>query len=153
MNFKITPLFTEKDIQKEIDKHMVALNRLMLKEINRVGLQFVTDARNNADFDDQTGNLRSSIGYIVLYDGKVVEENFEAGSRGTDKAEGVKAGREYAEYLGSLNPTGYVLITVAGMDYAGYVEAKGFDVITGSTNSAAKDMRVVFQNVKRALQK
>lgn len=65
-------------------------------EINRVGDKFETDARNHADIDDQTGNLRSSIDYIILYDGKVVQENFEATSRGTDKAEGVRAGREHA---------------------------------------------------------
>lgn len=149
MNFKITPLFTQKDIQKDIEKHMDAFHRIMLSEISAVGLKFVTDARNIITYDDQTGNLRSSIGYIIVYNGQVVKEDFSQSGGPIGQQEG----RQYAEYVGSLHNTGYALITVAGMEYASFVEAKDFDVITGSTSNANTAMRGVWNNVKRALKK
>ena len=44
------------------------------------------------------------------------------------------------------------LITVAGMEYASYVEAKGFDVITGSTLGTYTKMESVWKNVNDAIQ-
>lgn len=149
MNFKITPAFTKADILKDIEQHVQAFHKIMLSEISNVGLKFVTEARNKMTYDDQTGNLRSSIGYIVAYDGKIVKEDFNHGGGPI----GQKEGREFAEYQAALNPTGWALITVAGMEYAAFVEAKDFDVITGSTNDARKDMKIAYQAVQKALQK
>lgn len=154
MKIKITPAFTEADVQKDIDKFMDRVLRVTLAEISRVGDKFVTDARNKAPFDegpggsfnDQTGNLRSSIGYIIVYDGKIVRENFDHGGGPI----GQKEGRDFAEYQAALNPTGWALITVAGMEYAAFVEAKGYDVITGSTLNANSQMNKVWANVRRA---
>lgn len=175
MKIKITPAFTEADVQKDIDKFMDRVFRVTLAEISRVGDKFVTDARDklpdeawNEDakdivtaaklsggainlggggsFNDQTGNLRSSIGYIIVYDGKIVRENFDHSGGPI----GQKEGRDFAEYQAALNPTGWALITVAGMEYAAFVEAKGYDVITGSTLNANSQMNKVWANVRRA---
>lgn len=177
MKIKITPAFTQADVQKDVDAFMERVFRVTLSEISAVGLQFVSDARDklpddawNEDakdivtaaklsggainlggggsFNDQTGNLRSSIGYIIVYDGKIVEEDFNHGGGPI----GQQQGREFAEYQAALNPTGWALITVAGMEYAAFVEAKGYDVITGSTLTANSDMNKVWANVKRAFQ-
>ena len=150
MKIKITPAFTQADIQKDIDAYMDRVNRVTISEINAVGLKFVTEARDKmksqGGFDDQTGNLRSSIGYIIVYDGQIVREDFNHGGGPI----GQKEGKQFAEYQAALNPNGYVLITVAGMEYASFVEAKNYDVITGSTLNANSDMRKVWANVKRA---
>lgn len=150
MNIRITPNFTDKDIQKDIDAFVTRANKITLSEISNVGLKFVTEARNKmkaqGGFDDQTGNLRSSIGFIVVYDGKIVHEDFNHGGGPIGQKEGI----EFAEYQAALYPNGYVLITVAGMEYASFVEDKGYDVITGSTLNANTDMRKVWANVKRA---
>lgn len=154
MKIKITPAFTEADVQKDIDKFMDRVLRVTLSEISRVGDKFVTDARSKApadagpggSFNDQTGNLRSSIGYIIVYDGKIVRENFDHGGGPI----GQKEGRDFAEYQAALNPTGWALITVAGMEYAAFVEAKGYDVITGSTLNANSQMNKVWARVKGA---
>lgn len=158
MKIKITPDFTKADIQKDVDQFMDRVFRITLSEISAVGLQFVSDARLKApadagpggSFNDQTGNLRSSIGYIVVYDGNIVKEDFELAKRGTERTPGMIAGREFAEYQAALNPKGWALITVAGMEYAAFVEAKGYDVITGSTLNANSKMDKVWDNVRRA---
>jgi hypothetical protein len=98
----------------------------ILQTLQYAGETFVNKARISGNYKDRTGNLRSSIGYIILKDGKIVDRNFEGGKEGKD--EGQKAANEVA----SQYPDGYVLIGVAGMKYAAYVEAKSFDVITGS---------------------
>lgn len=160
MKIKITPAFTKADVQKDVDAFMERVFKITLNEIRAVGEKFVKDARQKApadigpggSFNDQTGNLRSSIGYIIVYDGNIVREDFQLSKRGTERTPGMIAGREFAEYQAALNPTGWALITVAGMEYAAFVEAKGYDVITGSTLTANSDMNKVWANVKRAFQ-
>ena len=43
--------------------------------------------------------------------------------------EGAEVGKQYAQELAANHPTGYALIVVAGMNYAEYVSAKGYDVL------------------------
>lgn len=74
-----------------------------------------------SSWNDQTGNLRSSIGYIVSIDGEIRSEGgFHRFGNATD---GQYKGRQYAQSLISQFPNGVALIIVAGMEYAAYVEA------------------------------
>ena len=76
------------------------------------------------DYNDITGNLRSSIGYVILVDGKPVvngETKQISGKEGSG-AEGVQAGQELLARLQGNYPKGVVLIVCAGMRYAAYVE-------------------------------
>ena len=154
MNFNLIPDFDDKEIQKEIDAFLNRVEKVTQNELMQVGLKFVERARlktkSQGGFDDQTGNLRSSIGFILLKDGQMVYENYEASRRGTDKATGVAAGREYAEKLGQDYKEGWVIITVAGMEYASWVQARGYDVIEGSTLTAEKELREAFKHVLEA---
>jgi len=64
---------------------------------------------------------------VVSVDGEIVgESRFEPVAGGT---EGASRGRAYAESLVSQYPKGICLIVVAGMNYARYVAARGYDVI------------------------
>lgn len=101
-----------------------------LETLQYLGEEFVNKARQFGSFTDRTGNLRSSIGYIILKDGKRVDSNFEASNNGTDKVKGLKRALEYADEVAALYGTGFVLIGVAGMNYAAAVEAKGYEVLT-----------------------
>ena len=102
-----------------------------------VGLECVREARLNRRYKDQTGNLRSSIGYCVLYNGRVMKKsNFEA-VKSTAK-EGSTAGSKFLKSLISENYRGIVLIVVAGMNYAKYVEAMGLNVLDSSEHLAKK---------------
>ena len=57
----------------------------MLVFLQAGGEKFIEVARRSGSYKDQTGNLRSSIGYIIAKDGEVVTENFKEGDKGTDK--------------------------------------------------------------------
>lgn len=131
-----TPMFTDKDVQDYIEEQLAEQKKVILNAFNYIGKQCVNKARSLNTYQDQTGNLRSSIGYIVIDDGKVVSSSsFPTVKKGND---GKKTGRELINRLISEHSQGIVLIVVAGMNYASYVEAMGLDVLTSAELLAEK---------------
>lgn len=112
------------------------------------------EAIQSGNYENITGNLRSSIGYIIAYDGKIIKEggfqkvqgrgenmqkvefttkggkrvSFWAKGKYGDGSEGSQKGLELARSKIS-GKKGYAFILVAGMEYASFVSAKGYDVI------------------------
>ncbi|GAB3666410.1 hypothetical protein GCM10028791_42210 [Echinicola sediminis] len=150
---KITPKFKGKDVENYLLKHVRKIEKSIENELLYVGLEFVRDARLNADFTDRTGNLRSSIGFVLLKDGRPIHQDFEKSwKKGTDKETGVEKAIKYAsEVAGAELNIGYTLVVVAGMDYAVYVEASGKDVLTGSSIKAEKNIKSVFEKLEKNL--
>lgn len=142
-----TPQFNVADLMRGVNSEVQKMEQFILNELNYVGLEFVRNARSKADFTDRTGNLRSSIGYIILKNGKVVSENFEESGQGTDKVSGKSKGFEFAMEI-AKSDLGFLLIVVAGMEYAVFVESKGYDVITGSSMIAENDLQAVFAKLE-----
>ncbi|MEE9408268.1 MAG: hypothetical protein V3V28_09355 [Polaribacter sp.] len=126
----IKALFNGVQLNNIFEQFQEKVHSDILNTLRFVGEEFVNKARITGNYKDITGNLRSSIGYIILKDGKIIDKNFEGEKEG--KNQGQKVAKEVAEQ----HPDGYVLIGVAGMQYAAYVEAKSFDVITGSAPEA-----------------
>lgn len=122
----IKALFKGKQLQNIFETFEKDVDNKTLQTLQFVGEKFVNKARLTGNYTDRTGNLRSSIGYIILKDGKTIDRNFQGKSKGKQQAQSV------ASEVALQYPKGFVLIGVAGMEYAAYVEAKGFDVITGS---------------------
>ena len=86
---------------------------LLVKQLSFIGEECIRIARESGSYNDITGNLRSSIGYVVLVDGKPVVTG--------------------ASSLQAKFPWGVVLIVCAGMKYAAYVEAVHHkDVLTSA---------------------
>ncbi|MCC8154807.1 MAG: hypothetical protein LIP01_11780 [Tannerellaceae bacterium] len=113
-----------------------------------LGEKCVNRARLNDTYMDQTGNLRSSIGYCVIYNGAIQKLSCQEASKGTDKSTGVREGETFLRDLAREQQKGFALIIVAGMNYAIYVEAKGFDVLTGSRLYAEKQLPVLMRQLK-----
>nr|DAS93112.1 MAG TPA: hypothetical protein [Caudoviricetes sp.] len=124
----------------EIDRYIAgrveAIKKAIVYNLCAVGEQVLNAARLTNSYKDQTGNLRSSIGYVVAVDGEIVQmSSFDTVKEGR---EGSRGGKEYAMQLVRDFPHGIVLIVVAGMNYASYVSAKGYDVLDGSELLADK---------------
>lgn len=134
---------TADDINRYIKEQVERQQQAIIYQLCDIGEQVVNHARllpspsaddfkggitpHQPNYMDWTGNLRSSIGYIVAVDGEVVQmSNFEPTKGGE---EGSAKGRQYAMQLVEQYPQGAVLIVVAGMEYASYVTGKGYDVI------------------------
>lgn len=141
----VVPKFTKADITKMLAKRRALVDIALLESLRFVGENFVLNARDHGTYKDQTGNLRSSIGYIIMKNGQQLEENFEArgGSEGEERA------KQVVEELKGKFPTGLVLIGVAGMDYAAAVESKGFDVISSSSNQAEISLRAALKSIEQ----
>lgn len=145
MALSIKPKFTKAQLKEILDKRKANLGQAILFRLQKIGETFVTNARNNGNYKDHTGNLRSSIGYVILKDGVQLFDNFKSFPAGDPTAKGVAVGSENAQNLiGDIAvafPRGFVLIVVAGMEYAASVESKHFDVLTSSSLVAANDLK------------
>ena len=113
-----------------------ALAYLAEECVNRVRDRSAADS-----WVDHTGNLRSSIGYMITVNGKVATKggfkptNAKIGN-GSD---GQKRGPEYADSLVSrYSSTPMALVVVAGMEYAVFVEALDNKDVLAATELWAK---------------
>lgn len=117
------------------------------------GERACADAVARGSYQNITGNLRSSIGYVIGYDGKVIREggfhkvqgrgenmehvvfttrsgkkvDFWARGKYGDGSAGSERGREIARRI-VAGTSGYSYVLVVGMEYASYVSSRGYDV-------------------------
>ena len=151
MSLKLTPLFKKSDINKWIKQFQDNAEMKIYTTLQAAGEEFVRQARLSGVYDNHSGNLRSSIGYVITKDNSIVSENFEIQNVGTDGKEGVQKAKKLARELARDAMSGYGLIGVAGMEYAMYVEAiDGKDVITGASIQAEERLR---KSIKTVLEK
>jgi hypothetical protein len=104
----------------QLNKSKEVLEGLILSMMTRRGEQFLSDCRNERTYQDQTGNLRASLGYFVFKGNTLLVGD------GDETARSVL--NEIPKDAGV-----YYLIGVAGMNYAAAVEAKGYNVISNQT--------------------
>ena len=126
------------DIDGMFKAFLLEVERQIIESLCRIGEEAVSMAKTippERGFTDRTGNLRSSIGYVVFKDGKPVNIAFEAVKGGHV---GVHEGQRLAQQIGENYTDGYTLVVVAGMNYAVHVESKGRDVLTSAEKQAEK---------------
>lgn len=131
--------FIASEVQREIDKITRRLKRA-LQYAGEMGVNKARDPNLAKTFKDQTGNLRSSIGYAVVAQGEGAVSDFSPVLNG-DGAEG----KAYAKEVAEATNVPFTLAVVAGKDYASYVAAKGYDVL----DSAEKTSRKSFVQVMK----
>lgn len=130
----LMPMWTDQEVRRWFDYYVDRAEEKIFLLLQRAGEEFVKIAREKGKYNDITGNLRSSIGYVIVKDGKILSENYEKSEKGSDKATGVRAARRLTSELAGTYSKGFVLIGVAGMDYAILVEAmENKDVISAAS--------------------
>lgn len=149
----VKPKFSSSDIKNFLNEKKIRIYKVITNRLIYIGERFVINARNNGNYLDQTGNLRSSIGYLVLYNGSIVSQNFKASGRGSDRTKGVSKAIDFAKSVADEYPKGFVLIVVAGMEYAAAVESKGKDVLTASSITAKNELISAMNDVKKLVNK
>lgn len=140
MALKVTGMYEcAAALDRAVEKRMEKVAKILAY----VGEAAVKSARESHRYKDRTGNLTSSIGYVVVRDGQIINSSAfntikaEAEKRGRRGKQGQMEGKEYAEYLATKCGDGLVLIIVAGMKYAYYVNKRGYNV-TDSAELTAK---------------
>lgn len=147
----IKPRFTPADVSKMFEVKMKRIDDAIIARLQYIGETFVNNARRNNTYRDITGNLRSSIGYIILKNGRTLIQNFEESAKGSDKSGGVIQAKKFSKEIAGQLGKGYVLVVVAGMDYAAAVESLGKDVLTASSIIAKNQLREAIRNFKKTL--
>ena len=118
---------SDSEIGRMVEQKMQRIIDAAIYNLSYVGERVLNEARSSGSYKDQTGNLRSSVGYVLVVDGKVVKSSsFETVKGG---GQGSSEGKAYVQTLVSKFPQGIALIVVAGMNYASYVSAKGYNVL------------------------
>lgn len=132
-------IFLDKSEMMKVNRRLKAKMKdiagLLVGQLSYIGDECVRTARESGSYNDITGNLRSSVGYVVLYDGKPVvygaPKQYD-GKKGHGEA-GPPAAEALLTSLQAEYPRGIVLIVCAGMKYAVYVEAVHHkDVLTSA---------------------
>ncbi len=131
-----------RDAEKYIATMVERTKRAVIRRVAYIGENAVNIARQigkpTKEYTDQTGNLRSSIGYVIVSDGNVVQRgNLE---QVKDGAEGVQSAISYLEQLAAETPKDTVLIIVAGMEYAKYLQQRGYDVLDSAEMYASREL-------------
>lgn len=147
-------------VTRHIDNFLQRVEAAIIRRLEVLGEQCVNVARSVNSYKDQTGNLRNSIGYVILKNGVIIRRDFKksasvttvtkSGKSKTNKgsADGVAVGEAYAELLAKKFPEGYVLIVVAGMSYAGTLESRSIDVLTTAEQYAEQKLPGMIAQLK-----
>lgn len=131
------------------------VERLTIRALSNLGEQCVTKIRDRAgdkSWYDQTGNLRSSVGYVIAHNKNIIQySTFNQVKQGS---EGVKTGKDLAKELAKRYSNNYVLIVVAGMNYAEFVEAMdNKDVLASTELWAREQVPLMLEKLKRQIAK
>lgn len=123
----------------------------VLRALSYLGEQCVIKVRDRTaqeSWIDQTGNLRSSIGYAIYEEGrKEIESAFRIVKNGR---EGSTEGQKMIDELAGAYSNTYALVVVAAMNYAEYVEAKdNKDVLASAELYARKEVNKYLKNALR----
>ena len=120
----------------------------MILELEYLVAELENHAKSNAGYKDQTSNLKGSIGGVVLKDGKkIAERGFDTGG-----ADGNQTGMEFINSLIGDYNKGYVIIVVAGMEYATYVENyHGLNVLKKSELKMNRELPIVLRALKEKI--
>ena len=152
----LIPSYSKAELRKYMDGRLERINDALLMELQAIGEKVVNHARDlkpPISFTDQTGNLRSSIGYGIYINGKPITKNFKdaSGPKG-NKGQGRRKGEKFANSIARKLPKGISLVVVAGMEYAYYVEANNRDVLTSAERLAKELVPEMLKQLKKDIQ-
>ena len=147
-----------KDLDRKIKELFqgipIIVSEVLTEELTALGNECNERIRNGGhgnDWQNRTGNLRRSIGYAIFdHAREVVSSSFDTVLQGSA---GSAEGKRFVESLASLYSDTFALVVVAGMDYSGYVEAKGFDVLESSRLLAMSKMDSLIARADGKIQK
>lgn len=147
MKAVIIPKTTMSTIRKTTSAKIETVKKGIINNFIRIGEECIKTATEAGSYRDRTGNLRSSIGYVILVDGSIYQS--AQASKTKDGDEGLATFKKVLPEIQGKYKSGIALIVVAGMSYAVYVESRGSDVLTSAELQAEKLVKqLIFDNTK-----
>lgn len=110
-------------IAKRVQYFQQQVELAMKSLLQEFGEELVAFAKDTHTYTDRTGNLTNSISYAIVRHKEILYYNEV--QREEANAAALKVAMKMAESLSDA----YSLIVVAGMNYAAFVESRGYNVI------------------------
>lgn len=158
MKASIKAKFSIADIKKSLEQVNEDFEQAIISRLKFVGEKFVINSRNNHTYKDQSGNLTSSIGYVIMKDGKILIADYDTSvkpyltkKKNLAKYQAVNVSNSLLADIAEKFPKGYVLVGIAGMEYAAYVESRNKDVITSSAITAENDLKKSLDELRKKI--
>lgn len=155
--YGFSAVFGKGEIHSTFADYALRVHRAIETVMRFIGEECVKIAREQGTYNDITGNLRNSIGYVLVRNGDIICKNFEerVASKVVDAAngKGILQGQALAEELAKRFTKGYALIVVAGMHYAHYVESLNKDVLDSAERYAQQRVPKLMQMLKTQIYK
>jgi hypothetical protein len=130
----IKPMFESGAVAAKVMAFQTNLYKATEFLLKYLGEELAKYAKDNHNYTDQTGNLTNSIGYAVVRNKEIVYCGGE-----NQPGEGFQEALKVAQKMAATADETFSLIIVAGMNYAAYVEAKGYNVILPAELKAKND--------------
>jgi hypothetical protein len=147
----IKPKFTVADINRAMQELQNDIDAAVMDILMKCGEKFVTDAKDQINissslfpkgaYKTQTGNLKHSIGYFILRNMVVVY----------DSSNGKGSKKIISEVMRLSLGIGWIIVGYAGMNYASYVESKGYNVISSQKETFIINLDKGLKNLSRKL--
>lgn len=132
-----------KELSLRLHKQAEVIDEKILQALDAVGSRAVDLAIKTKTYKDNTGNLTASIGYGVYHKG--VERHIGGFGGGKGEQEGLN---KLASVAAQHRNKSLVLIIVAGMEYALYVERNGYVILDGASVRLDNILREELNKVK-----
>ena len=139
-------------LQERLVKTRDALNTKLEIRLKYLGEDSATHAKLNKGYRDRTSNLKNSISYALYLDGQPIHSGIGHAEQGTDAVTIAQLDSQINENVESfarehVQPKGYTLIIVAGMNYGKHVENKGYNVLYLTRNFVETELKKLVQEV------
>lgn len=123
----------EKDIS-DLTKFIDGIEEEVVDFMDEKAREAVKLQQIEADYRNHTWNLRSSLGYVVTYDGKEKRRYISGMNYGDEAAAAIM------KWLNEVNKAGTSIVFADGMFYASFVSSKGYDVIDTAESYLTKEL-------------
>ena len=127
---------TNSEIGKYLQGELAKRRQAIVHSLRHLGQKCINEARDNGSYSDQSGNLRASIGYVIMSDGKPLGAPVISG--GTPEGE-AKSRQTLEQVSSETTEQGLVLIVV---------EAKGKNVLTSARLLAEEQVPIILNKLR-----
>ena len=143
------------DVDHMIENFLSDVDKAYFRWYSRLGEECVTLLKSLQTYQDRTANLRNSIGYVILKNGEVINSYFPvdySSAKEESNKNGAEEGKAYADQIAQSFNSGWVLLVVAGMHYASYVEEiHHLDVIAPGKDYALNNIEDIKERIVNEL--
>jgi hypothetical protein len=136
-----------KNFESALQQKLVNIERALVYRLEAYVEELINDAKLSGEYNDQTGNLRSSIGGVLLKNRKpITYRGFVPVAGGTH---GAIMGKDFLNRIAAQLGTGYVILIVAGMEYASYVEQiHSLNVLSLTEMKAVRELPGILKEIR-----